>query len=526
MGGVSYAQPAKEELAFSLVTSFIDSSYYEKDKKRISRVRALVKKIVEKDPAFLAKLAVITRKEFHMRSAFHVLMGEFARAHRGDNLVRLALALGVERPDDISEIMAYLKKPIPNAVKKGAAEALRKFDGYQLAKYRGSGRDFSLADVFNLIHPSPKGLTLKDRRAWKELMADDLRSKQTWETEISAAGKDNKDTKKSKKAAWQKLVQSEKIGYMALLRNLRNIVELCDAKTIRLAAKRIADPEEVRRSKQLPFRFLSAWIELNKISKGSPDGLRLEKGNPAVDSLCDAVANAIEASVENIPLLEGTTVILSDNSGSMRGDYGGGSLVSAMSTRSTADIANLFALLAWLRADNTYVGLFGDTLREPMLDRDKSIFENFETVNEVASGVGGATEAGVFIAFEKLIKTKQKVDRIVIFSDQQIGRGCGWYDMRGRRGNSLNELFNEYRKINPDVMVYSIDLRGYGDNVFQDNAIKLGGWSEKIFELMHMVERKGGLVKYIDNYDLEQATVPKKRKTQKKKTVVKRQRQQ
>lgn len=520
MGGVSYAHPAKEELALALVTSFIDESYYEKSKDRIKRLRELVKAIAEKDPVFLTKLAVVTRKEFHMRSAFHVLIGEFARAHRGDNLVRKALAIGAERPDDISEVMAYLKKPIPNAIKKGAADALRKFDAYQLAKYRGSGRDFSMVDVFNIVHPSPKGLDKSDAQAWSKLMEDKLRSKKTWEADLSAAGKEEGDVAENKKEAWENLVESGKIGYMALLRNLRNILELCDDKTIRIAAERIADRDAVLKSKQLPFRFLSAWIELGKTDDGRAGALKFEKGGSNVKILRDAVARAVEYAVENIPLLQGKTVILSDNSGSMHGDFGGNSLVSAMSDRKTADIANLFALLYWLRADNTYVGLFGDELKEPKLDRKKNIFENFESLNQTARTVGGGTEAGVFTAFEKLIASRQKVDRIVIFSDQQIGRGCGWYDTNGRHGNELNKLFAEYRKINPDVVVYSVDLRGYGDNVFADNAIKLGGWSEKIFDLMNMAERKGGLVKYIENYDLEEQPVVKK--VQKRKATTKR----
>lgn len=496
MGGVAYKHPAKEELALATLSSFIEDSYYESKDARVNRIAELVADIAKKDPLFIGKLAVVTRREFHMRSAFHVLVGELARAHNGDSLVANTILEGVERPDDLLEIASFKDARKSNQIKKGIRNAFAKFNGHQLAKYRGENKDISLVDLVNLVHPTP---TLKNSKALTQLVNDELRNTETWEARLSA-GED-------KAEVWQDLIKSGKIGYMALLRNLRNIAKDGDEETVRLAAEMIADRDAVLKSKQLPFRFLSAFEALDEFGLGTRKisttrRLKFEKDVDRAMVLRQALESALKHSVDNLPRLYGKTMILSDNSGSMTGDWGGSSKVSELSKRKTSDIGNLFSVLYWLRADNTYVGVFGDNLRSPDFDRDAGVFENFEKITKVGAGIGGGTEAGIFEAMRTLIDTKEKVDRIVIFSDSQIGTGCSWYGHGSDRGN-FNALFAQYKKINPDVKVYSIDIKGYGNKIAPDGIFLLGGWSDKVFSLMEVVEKEQGLVKWIEDYPVE-----------------------
>lgn len=500
MGGKSFSQSAEEELVFSVLTSFIEDSYYESRDDRIKRISSLVKKIAEADPIFVAKLAIITRKEFHMRSAFHVLVSELAKYNKGNSIVKNTIKEGVERVDDLLEIISYSGKPIPNQIKKGVALALNKFNSYQLAKYKGEGKEYSLVDVFNMVHPKP---SKENKTAFNKLINGELKLTGTWESKLTKVGQEaENETEKAdmKSEVWKDLVLNEKIGYMALLRNLRNILKQSDERTLKKACKMIADRELVKKSKQLPFRFLSAYEAIS----GKEDGLIFEEEVGSSKMIKEAIKKALSYSVENIPLLNGKTVILTDNSGSMRGDSGGGSPVSAMSHRKTSDIANLFAVLYWLRANNTLVGVFGDTLITPKLDREKDIFENYKTIDYAGRIVGGGTEAGIFTMFEKLIEDKIFVDRVVIFSDSQVGNECQWYDTKGRQGNDFNKLFQTYKStINPKVNVYNVDLRGYGNSLFSDGVFALAGWSDKIFELMQIIEKKEGLVKWIESYPVD-----------------------
>lgn len=479
MGGVAFKQKPKTELAHAVLTTFVESSYYEDENKRTARIAALIKEIAKTDPVFVAKLAIYARDKFNMRSAFHVAVGELAKVYRGDNLVSRLIEKGTIRVDDLIEIVAYVgKKPIPNQVKKGVAAALNKFDAYQLAKYRREGHKFSLVDLFNLVHPKPLPQNVD---AWKKLIAGELtQTGETWEARLSA-GEDAK-------IVWRDMLKTGKLPYMACLRNLRNILKTNDAETIALAASFIRDQKQVAKSRQLPFRFLSAYRELAEFQENGGDGIVFEKDAKPY-SLIDAVRQALEYSVANIPLLAGQTMILSDNSGSMRGDGGGSSSLSRKSKRTTADIANLFAVLYWSRAENTYVGLFGDRLISPQLDRAKTIFENFDVINVSADTCGSGTETGIFDAFEVLLKNGQKPNRIVIFSDCQVGTKCKWYDAGDRKANDFNALFQKFRAFSPETIVYSVDLKSYGNTLFAGGVIELAGWSDRIFHLMDIAER-------------------------------------
>jgi 60 kDa SS-A/Ro ribonucleoprotein len=134
------------------------------------------------------------------------------------------------RVDDMLEILAYYegkygRRPVPNALKRGMRDAFDKFDGYQLAKYRGEGREISLVDVVNLVHPQP---TDRNRVALEQLVDGTLRSTETWESRLTQAGQQvesRQDRTEKKAEAWAEMVLSGKIGYMALVRNLRNIVQ-------------------------------------------------------------------------------------------------------------------------------------------------------------------------------------------------------------------------------------------------------------------------------------------------------------
>jgi len=157
VGAVAYRHGAEMELITTVLSSFLEDSYYEKKDDRIERIKKL---IAECKPEFVAKLAVLTRRDFHMRSASHILLGCLASIHKGDDLVRRAMKLAIERPDDLIEIVSYLnpdgkKKIKSHQILKGIRYALREFNEYQLAKYKNDSKNLKLVDLFNATHPKP-----------------------------------------------------------------------------------------------------------------------------------------------------------------------------------------------------------------------------------------------------------------------------------------------------------------------------------------------------------------------------------
>ena len=218
----------------------------------------------------------------------------------------------------------------------------------------------------------------------------------------------------------------------------------------------------------------------------------------------DALEQAVNQSIANLPDLPGQTVILSDNSGSMTGDGAGSSAVSANSKTNSAAIANLFAAMYWMKSNDTIVGLFGDKVLYPDMKRGAGLFENYKILAETSGKVGGGTETGIFIMFQRMVDEKMHVDRVVVFSDCQIGTGCAWYTTPGydkggaKRGDDFNKLFEQYRAINPYFNAYSVNIKAYGNTVFGPGVIKLAGWSEKIFDIMRLFEQdKNALINTI-----------------------------
>ena len=157
-GGRAFEESTELEFVSLLLTSFVVDQFYRKESETLDRIAELLDRGV--NPEFAAKSAVYARDKFNMRSVSHVVAAELAHRVKESEWMRPFVRNVVVRVDDMTEILAYYqakhgRKPVPNALKRGMRDAFDKFDGYQLAKYRGERRDIKLVDVVNLVHPEP-----------------------------------------------------------------------------------------------------------------------------------------------------------------------------------------------------------------------------------------------------------------------------------------------------------------------------------------------------------------------------------
>jgi hypothetical protein len=493
-GGESYKQTNELELVSILLTSFVGDSFYEKSNDTISRLRRILPKV---DPKFAAKAAIFARDTFGMRSITHVLAGELTQYSSGMTWAKNFYDKVVLRPDDMNEILSYYLNnktdksdpKFPNSLKKGFASAFNRFDDYQIAKYRSENKEVKLVDIVNLVHPIPNQ---KNKESLSNLISGDLKSTQTWESMLSEAGQnvnDENELSDNKSAVWETLLKEKKIGYFALLRNLRNIIETAPNQ-VDTAIKHLTNKEKVLKSRLLPFRFATAYEEIEKL-KTTKSSITFESDkNSNVEKVLKALETALEYSVENIPALEGKTAVLIDHSGSVRGDGGGHSKVSAFSKTTTAMIGNLFgSMLTWSQRD-VYMGLFGDRLIQVPINRKKGLLEfNKDSFNE-GEKCGGGTENGLYIFLDECIKNNTRVDNLVIFSDMVIGDGGrGGWDATSYTGayGSFQTLFKKFKAINPQCNTICVNIRQTsGKDVFDKslNVLQIAGWSDKIFNII------------------------------------------
>lgn len=362
--------------------------------------------------------------------------------------VRRVLNEIVERVDDMSEILSYYLniygKPIPNSLKKGMADCFLKFDEFSLGKYNGA-KEIKLKDIVNLVHPKPS--TEEQSHMFKRLLEDKLETPFTWETMLSSEG--------NNKGTWEKLIDSNKLGYMAILRNLRNIIKAAPD-NINKVYEVLENENRVKKSKQLPFRYYSAFKVL------SNEGLGTSK-------IYDVLENAIKHSTKNIERLSGKTFISTDVSGSM--SY----RVSAKSDMTCAEIGTVLMAIANSICDEAITSTFDTSFKITPLATQNGIIANAKSIRPT----WGGTDLSLPIRY--LLENKVYVDRIILLSDNEINSK---YD------RVCQAYINEYRKkVNPNVWVHAIDLLGYGTQQFKGNKVNIiAGWNEKILEFIPNVE--------------------------------------
>lgn len=390
-----------------------------------------------------------------MRTTPQVILVRAAHhpAVRGTGLVRQWAKEIILRADEPAVGLAYqlhrFGKPIPNALKKAWRDALQRFDEHALAKYRLQSRAEKTVDVVNLVHP--RGAAI-DRLAKGTLTTTD----RTWESIVSAQG--------STPAAWAAALPV--MGHMALLRNLRNLVQ-AGIPAKRFTAQLVAG---ARTGKQLPFRYYSAYRAL---------------GDDAPAAVRDAVEESLMISLENLPWLGGRTMALCDNSGSAQG-----TTTSAMGTMKVSTIANLTGVLAAMRSQDGHVGIFGDQLKTTAVRKRSSVFDQLDELERLAKDIGTSTENGIWLFWDRAIRERQHWDHVFVLSDMQAGHGGlygttpGQYKEYAWKGREqyidVPKLIARYRaEVNPDVRVFLVQVAGYQDTLMPEHYHRtyiLGGW--------------------------------------------------
>jgi hypothetical protein len=493
-GGLAFKMDPMTELYTRVCTALVGEKqfYDETGKAKDEAILKLVAKVAKTNPEFILQLAAYARNEMRLRSIPQVLLVEATAYPETKQFVRKWTPSIIRRADELTEVMAYYqtrfgdignkktKGMLCNPLKRGMADAFHQFDAYQLAKYDRDGPT-KLRDVLKVCHP--KWRDDEQKKMWGMLIKRELPLPKTWEVELT--------TKGASKEVWESILP--RMNYMALLRNLRNLVQ--HKVDIKPVLHKLTDPKEVKNSKQLPFRFFSAYKALE-----NNDDVR------SSTKILDAMQTALELSIDNLPELNGVTFMSADNSGSME------HLLSEKGTVQLHEVANLFQAMAHKLCDEAITSVFGDNFAVVHASKSDGIITNMQRFR--GTDVGCSTNA--WKSLQWLNKKKEKVDRIIIFSDEQCysteGSGWGGY---GDRGQSLAEQFEEYkRNSNPKCILYSIDLAGYGTSQFpmdDGSVVLLAGFSERLLDFIQRYEtQKGNAISAIKTMKPRETTIPKR----------------
>jgi hypothetical protein len=494
------------ELYALAVTSVLSDTFYTSAAEQVNRLRELISKC---RPEFVAKLAIYTREQMYLRSIPLVLTVELAKTHSGDDLVSRLTERVVQRADEITELLAYYEiangrtdkheltteqkeeattavpvrkqaktlNRLSKQIQKGLAAAFNKFDEYQFSKYNRAG-SIKLRDALFLVHPKAKDEN--QQAIFNRIATNSLQTAYTWETELSKIGQQKFADPEAKALAfrhkWEELIASNKMGYMALLRNLRNFLEAgVSTNLIEKVAQQLADSKEVQASKQLPFRFLAAYRELKAVD------------SPNTAMLLEALENAVKASVENLRGFNSQSAVLvaCDVSGSMQ------QAISARSKVEWYDIGLMLGMLLQHKCQRVSTGIFGDSWKVINLPKSQ-ILSNADELHRREGEVGYSTNG--YLVIKYLVERKEVYNKVMIFTDCQL-----WNS--NATGETIEKYWNQYVNLVPNAQLYLFDLAGYGTtplNILRPDVFLIAGWSDKVFEVLEAVESGTNAVAFIE----------------------------
>lgn len=468
-GAVQYKKDTLSNWFQFLFASYLEDKFYEDAATQMNRFQKLTNRVIDDyGAAFAAKAAMFARNELGTRSA-----SEFVAAMlnaEGFNGKRDFYKNYYHRADGPQEVFAaidMLGDKRSHALVRGTADYLSTLGDYQLTKYHGSSHKFNMFDMINLTHANSDAITRYKKG--ESVKAD------TWENSVNA-----RQTQEQNDEEWIRLVLEGKMGYLALVRNLNNIMDAANRKLSNPAAfietsliSQLKDKVKIRKSLVFPYQIYTAYKNL-------------EVKNLSVIS---ALSEAFCTATSNMPQLDGKSCVILDVSGSMD------SCISAKSNMSIKEVGACYAAALYLQGNTDFVK-FGN---EALVKKYNRLNMVFSIIEDMCKNDNCGYGTDITAAFSKLNK---KYDRLFIISDMQtMGRSWSW----GYGERYGVTTFNEYAvKYNPNCFVYSFDLAAYDNSAVNTNnprVIELTSLTDKLFKMIPFLENGDNLADYINrNY--------------------------
>lgn len=502
-GFKAYALDDKLRLITMLNTLKLQPQFYRTESEQMKELRDLIERIAIKDAYFVAQAIVYSRCAGEgMRSINHLaaaLLAPYASGqewskrfyglfNKKESKNGLVTGGCIYRPDDMTEIKAVYdalnKAVLSNAMKKGFASVIENLDGYQLTKYKKN-----IIDMSNLVHPNSsksKATVTIDGKTVKvldALMQGINIPADTWEHANSEAGQEvakavregkiskneaEKILAEAKNDNWESLLTDGKLGVLAALRNIRNMMKNPRKSVIDAWCKLITTDGLIRKSLVLPMQIDLAY---ETVMREFADADYSPKVQQAL--LC-----AYEMSIPNLTsVLSGKTCVIVDCSGSMGcsvkidGDSNKDNwwcyIYTRRETESCSYKAGLIAATI-CKATNADIIKFGSDAKYFDYNKNTNVFA---LAKQIGTHDYGATYP--YRAFQLMRSMRKSYDRIIFISDNEV--------------NSHNLTSDSYRSYIRDVCspyIYAVDLAAYGTTpISNENKVQYYyGYGNQLFE--------------------------------------------
>jgi hypothetical protein len=454
--GNSYKKNQLENWMNNIFSNKLDDKFYESSTVQMENFIKLTEEVLnEYGPVFVAKCAMFSRNELGLRSVSHLV----AAMLNGQSFERKRdfYKAFCHRPDDMSEIFAavdMLGGKRSHAMIRGFADYMSGLSEYNLMKYQMKGKRYNMYDLINIIHPKSDIVD--------DYMNGKLEAADTWEVNIST-GKDS----------WKNMVEGNRLGYLALIRNLNNILseDVNDEWIKRNLVDQLINEVSIKKSLVFPYQIYTAYRNL-KVQ------------NFAVITALDT---AFRIACGNMPKLEGNSVIMLDVSGSMEDRYGN------KSNLTIKEVGACYAAALYINGNCDFVK-FGNDAKSLTF---KKACGPFQVIREMCENDNCGYGTNIAPAFG--LVSDKKYDRIFVVSDMQVMKCVSWWGS----DNGMSS-YNTYRANNGRTILYSFDLGNYSNQIANPNnpdVHLMTALNDNVFKMLEYVENGGKLYDYInDNY--------------------------
>ena len=468
----AHALSPKQKLAQYAATGCFNSTYYASDREQLARVMALTGSL---EPEFIAKTAVYCREQGFMKDMpallcaalsarnLELLGGIFHRVIDNGKMLRNFV--------QIMRSGAVGRKSLGSGPKRLVQNWLDRQDESDLFR-AAIGNDPSLEDVIKMVHPKPKTAKqealygyLLDRPYDADSLPELVRQYEAFKKHMTAEVPDVPFLKLTaldlSDEAWQKI--AERASWQATRMNLNTFARhgvFTKPQMVRKIAARLRDAEAIRRARVFPYQLMAAYT---MASVETPGEIR------------EALQDAVEIAIGNVPEFAGKVYVCPDVSGSMSSPVTG-YRKGASSAMRCIDIAALVAAAVVRKNSSAEVLPFEQDVVKLTLNPRDSVMTN---ATKLASIGGGGTNCSAPLA--ALNQRKAKGDLVIFISD-----GESWVDAGRGRGTATMQEWQRFQARNPAAKLVCIDIQPYGTVQAQERAdiLNIGGFSDSVFDVI------------------------------------------
>ena len=480
-GGIAYTLTPKQQLAQLAATGCLNNTFYADAQSQLDQVLKLAENL---DAEFIAKTAVYARQKGFMKDMPALLLAVLAQ--KDVNMLARVFDQVVDNGKMLRNFAQIIRsgavgrKSFGNRPKKLMQTWLLTATEKQLLN-AAVGNSPSLADVVKMVHPKP-------REAWRAAWFAWLIGKPYDREALPPITRAFEDYKQSREGAlpnvpfqmltaldlnsgdWAEIARNG--SWQQVRQNLNTFLRhevFAKSKNIKMVAEKLRDETAIARARVLPYQLLTAY---QATSNQMPSEIR------------EALQDAMETAVQNVPVIQGKVVVCPDVSGSMHSSVTG-YRGSATSKTRCIDIAALVSAAMLRTNPQARVIPFEQITVNVQLNPRDSIMTNAEKLANIG---GGGTACSAPLAM--LNREKADVDLVVIVSDNE-----SWADDNQGWGatTSLMKEWDILKRRCPEAKLVCLDIQPYTKAQARNrqDILNIGGFSDQVFSLIGSFAKRG-----------------------------------